>query len=92
MTLNTDTNNNKEDFWSALYHTRWEHRVLYNNTNNTDTHTRMLDKGIGMAVKNSLEIIIKHVRPECGFKRGGKIRVVECLRQTVPNRWASIRK
>ena len=67
--------------------------MLYNNTNNTHTHahTQASDEGKGMAVKNSLEIIIKHVRPECGFKRG-KIRVVECLRQTVSNRWASIRK
>ena len=44
-----------------------------------------------MAVK-SLEIIIKQVRHEGGFKRGGRIRVAECLRQIVPNRWASIRK
>ena len=36
-----------------------------------------------MAVKNSLEIIIKQVRLEGGFKRGGRIRVFEanCSRQ-----------
>jgi len=45
-----------------------------------------------MAVKNSLEIIIKQVHLEGGFKRGGRIRVAECLRQIVPNRWASSRK
>ena len=45
-----------------------------------------------MAVKNSLEIVIKQVRLEGGFKRGGRIRVAECLRQIVPDRWASIRK
>ena len=45
-----------------------------------------------MAVKNSLEIIIKQVRLEGGFERGGRIRVAECLRQIVPYRWASIRK
>ena len=44
------------------------------------------------AVKNSLEIVIKQVRLEGGFKRGGRIRVEECLRQIVPDRWASIRK
>ena len=52
---------------------------------------RVLD-GIGTAVKNSLEIIIKQVRLEGGFKRGGRIRVAECLRKIVPDRWASVRK
>ena len=47
---------------------------------------------MGRAVKNSLEIIIKRVRLEGGFERGGRIRVAECLRQIVPDRWASIRK
>ena len=55
-------------------------------------HTHASDEGIGIAVKNSLEIIIKQVRLEGGFKRGGIIRVAECLRQIVPNRWASIKK
>ena len=45
--------------------------MLYNNINNTDTC--VLDKGIGMAVKISLEIIIKQVRLECGFKRGEEL-------------------
>ena len=60
---------------ASIYCTRWEHRALYNNTNNTHTHTHTrarararvhththihaLDEGIGTAVKNSLEIIIK---------------------------------
>ena len=52
----------------------------------------MSDEGVGRAVKNSLEIIIKQVRLEGGFERGGRIRVAECLRQIVPGRWASIRK
>ena len=43
-------------------------------------------------MKNSLEIMIKQVRLEGGFKNGGRIRVAECLRQIVPDRWASIRK
>ena len=47
---------------------------------------------MGRAVKNSLEIIIKQVRLEGGFERGGRIRVAECLRQIVPDRWDSIRK
>ena len=36
-----------------------------------------------MAAKNSLEIIIKQVHLEGNFKRGGRIRVVECLRQII---------
>ena len=35
---------------------------------------------------------MKQVRLEGGFKSGGRIRVAECLRQIVPDRWASIRK
>ena len=44
------------------------------------------NEGIGTAVKKSLEIISKQVRLEDGFKRGGRIRVAECLRQIVPDR------
>ena len=47
---------------------------------------------MGRAVKNSFEIIIKQVRLEGGFERGGRIRVAECSRQFVPDSWASIRK
>ena len=45
-----------------------------------------------MAVKraDSLEIVIKKVGLEGGFERGR--RLAECLKQTVPNRWASVRK
>ena len=32
------------------------------------------------------------MRLEGGFERGGRIRVAECLRQIVPDSWASIRK
>ena len=32
------------------------------------------------------------MRLEGGFKRGGRIRAAECLRQIVPNRWANVRK
>ena len=39
-----------------------------------------------------LEIVIKQVRPEGSFERGGRIRVAECLRQIVSNRRASVRK
>ena len=64
--------------------------MLYNNTKNTHTHMRAHayahvhsapNEGIGTAVKKSLEIISKQVRLEDGFKRGGRIRVAECLRQ-----------
>ena len=41
-----------------------------------------LDGVRGTAVKkDSLEIVTEQVRLEGGFKRGGRIRVVECLRQ-----------
>ena len=34
---------------APIYHTRWQHRTLYNNTNHTHTHThRALNKGIYM--------------------------------------------
>ena len=81
---------------APIYHTRWQHRALYNNTNpatHTHTHTHTVsDEGMGRAVKNSSEIIIKQVRLEGGFERGGRIRVAECLRQIVPDRWVGIRK
>ena len=57
-----------------------------------NTHSRVGRGDIGKAVKNSLEIVIKQVHLEGGFKRGGSIRVAECSRQIVPDRWASIRK
>ena len=43
----------------------------------------MSDRGIGTAVKNSLEIVIVQVHLEGGFKRGGRIRVFEanCSKQ-----------
>ena len=66
---------------APIYHTRWQYRALYNNTNHTHTHTHTAsNEGMGRAVKNSLEIIIKQVRLEGGFERGGRIRVAECLR------------
>ena len=41
---------------APIYRSRWEHRALYNNTNNTHTHmhTHMSDEGIGMAVKKEV--------------------------------------
>ena len=58
---------------APIYHTRWQHRALYNNTNHTHTHITHThthtasNEGMGRAVKNSLEIIIKQVRLEDGF-------------------------
>ena len=67
---------------APIYHTKWQHRALYNNTNHTHTHTHSVERGDGQGYKkNSLEIIIKQVRLEGGFERGGRIRVAECLRQ-----------
>ena len=41
---------------APIYRSRWEHRALYNNTNNTHTHmhTHMSDEGIGTAVKKEV--------------------------------------
>ena len=41
---------------APIYHTKWQHRALYNNTNHThtqhNTHThRASNKGMGRAVK-----------------------------------------
>ena len=66
--------------------------MLYNNTNHTHTHTHSIGQGDGQGCENSLEIIIKQVHLEGGFERGSRVRVVECLRQTVPDRQASIKK
>ena len=52
--------------------------MLYNNANNRHRHTcthSVSDEGIGRVVKNSLEIIIKQVRLEGSFIKGGRIRV-----------------
>ena len=41
---------------APIYHTRWQHRALYNNSNHTHTRTHthtVSDKGMGRAVKNS---------------------------------------
>jgi len=44
----------------------------------THTHIHTVsDEGMGRAVKNSLEIVIKQVRLEGCFKRGGRIREIE---------------
>ena len=73
---------------APIYSTRWEHRALYNNTNNTQhtriqIHVRWGDRH--SCEKDSLETVTEQVGLEGGFKRGGRIRVAECLRQTVPN-------
>ena len=54
------------------------------------THVRRGDRQ--GCEKDSLEIVTKQVRLGDGLERGGRIRIEECLRQTVPNRWASVRK
>ena len=51
---------------APIYHTRWQHRVLYNNTNHTHTHThththshthRASNEGMGRAVKNRWVVV-----------------------------------
>ena len=44
----------KRSFRAPIYHTRWQHRALYNNTNHTHTHARarahthtVSDEGMG---------------------------------------------
>ena len=66
---------------APIYRTGLEHRALYNNMHSCTppTHTH-----VGIAVKkDSLEIVIKQVHLEGGFKRGGRIRVFEanCSKQ-----------
>ena len=83
--------------WVPIYHTRWQHRALYNNTNHTHmhahthTHTHSVGRGDGQGCEKQFSNI-KQVRLEGGFERGGRIIVAECLRQIFPDRWASIRK
>ena len=55
------------------------------------THTHQTGQYAWLWKKPSLEIVIEQVCLEGSLKRGGRIGVVECLRQTVPNWWASIR-
>ena len=82
-------------FLVPMYHTVWECRVLYNNSNNKHTHTWVHVGWWGVVrhscEKDSLEIV-EQVCVEGGIERGGGNRVVECLRQALPNSWASIRK
>ena len=82
--------------YSNINHTHshthtWTHPHTHTHTH---THTHASDRGIGTAVKKTffIFIFIEHVCLESGFKRGGRIRVAECLRQIAPNRWTSIRK
>ena len=47
---------------ARIYHTRWQHKALYNNTNHTHACTRthtVSDEEMGRAVKNGSEIMIK---------------------------------
>ena len=61
-----------------------------NTHTHTHTHIRCGDRHD--CEKDSLEIVIEQVYLEGGLERGRRIRMEECLRQTVPNRWARVRK
>ena len=63
-------------------HTRMHART------HTCTHTQ---KNGHVCEKVSLEIIIEQVCLEGGLDCKGRIRLAECLRQTVSNSWASAR-
>ena len=40
---------------APIYHTKWQHRALYNNTNRTHTHThRASNEGMGRAIKKTV--------------------------------------
>lgn len=49
---------------------------------------------IYMTVKkmDSSEIVTEQLNPEGSFVKEEEIKVMECLRQNVPNRWASVTK
>ena len=79
-----NNNNNEDDFLSAhLPHKVGEHRALYSNTNNIHAHSHVRQGDRHSCKKRSLEIIIKRVCLEGGFKRRGRIRVFEanCSKQ-----------
>ena len=58
----------------------------------THTHTHIRCGDRHDCEKDSLEIVIEQVYLEGVLERGRRIRMEECLRQTVPDRWARVRK
>lgn len=67
----------------------------------TNTHTNLQGGGymgggggVYMTVKkmDSSEIVIEQLNPEDSFVKEEEVKVMECLRQNVPNRWASVTK
>ena len=73
----------------------FETSVIDLNTHtHTHTHTRTrVGQGYRYSCeKDSLKIVTEQMRLEGGFRRGDRIRVAECSRQIVPNRWVSVRK
>ena len=55
---------------APVYHTKWEHKVLYNNTNDRHAHARIcVGWGDRHGMKNNLEMIIKQVRLEMIIKQ-----------------------
>ena len=56
------------------------------------THTHWGLDTHGCERADSLKIVTEQVGLEGSSERGRKLRVAECLKQTVPNRWASVRK
>ena len=80
-------NNTNHTHTHTHTHTHIHARTHARTHAHTHTYTqRVSDEGMGRAVKNSIEIIIKQVHLEGGFERGGRIRVAECLRQIVLDR------
>lgn len=83
-------NNNKGDLFDIHLPHKWEPRALH-----THTHTYELGVGGGGGVdtavlKRQFSNSYEQVSLEGDFEKGRKIRVADCLRQTVSNRWASL--
>ena len=75
------------------YHTHTIRRACNEHTHaRTHAHTHVGRGDRHGYEKDSLEIVLEQVRLEGGFKTKRRIKAAECLRQTVPNRWASVRK
>ena len=81
-----------------IYSKRWECRYFTKTQPHPHTHTpqphthmcaRWGDKH--SCQKDNLETVTEQVCLESSLKRGGRIRVAECLQQIVLNGWASVR-
>ena len=54
---------------APIYHTRWEHRALYNNTNDTHTHTR---SRVGRGDRHDCEKQLRNTHAQTQTQSAGK--------------------